>query len=672
MAMRLSGLISGLDTDTLISQLVSAKRLKVTKAKGNQTKLSWKQDKWKDLNKQLVSLRSLASNMRWTSSWNKKTTNVSNPAKASVITGSNAADSVQSLKINHLAKAAYLTGGVVKAVDGAGEPTGDKVTALTKMSDLGFSGDTTINIATGGKTSVVSIKANSSVSDVLNALKKQGLNASFDEGNQRFFISAKSTGSAGDFSITASDANGQDLLGRLGISTYDSTAKEALTAQTRFSLDPSSEYYTASRKLVDDEALKRAQSSADNYKSLYNSKVAAQKKLDAAQQAYDEGLANSELSDEERTKLSDALDAAQSAYDTADAKLTEAAGSAVFDLAGANIEYNDDNTIKSISDVTATADLVSQVESEFTARAAFAQSQLDAINAGTLKGSAANKVAAQDAEIELNGVKFTNSTNVFEINGLTITALGETTGTEELTLTTSNDTSGIYDQVKNFLSTYNKIINELDKLYNADSASKYTPLTDEEKEALSESEVEKYEQKIKDSLFKSDNNINAIMSALTTSMAQGISINGKSLHLSDFGINTLSYFEAEKNESHAFHIDGDSDDEKTSGKTDVLKGLIASDPDMVSSFFSKLSQDLYSKLDNLSSRIAGRRTYGSFFEDQVMKSDYSGYDTKISDLEKAANDYEDRLYSKFSKMEAAMAKLQSKTSALTGLFGGSQ
>ncbi len=54
-----------------------------------------------------------------------------------------------------------------------------------------------------------------------------------------------------------------------------------------------------------------------------------------------------------------------------------------------------------------------------------------------------------------------------------------------------------------------------------------------------------------------------------------------------------------------------------------------------------------------------------------MKSDYTSYDSKISDLENAANEYEDRLYTKFSKMEAAMAKLQSKTSALTGLFGGS-
>lgn len=45
--------------------------------------------------------------------------------------------------------------------------------------------------------------------------------------------------------------------------------------------------------------------------------------------------------------------------------------------------------------------------------------------------------------------------------------------------------------IKGFLKDYNSIINEMDKLYNADSASDYEPLTDAEKESMSESEIEK-------------------------------------------------------------------------------------------------------------------------------------------------------------------------------------
>ncbi len=54
-----------------------------------------------------------------------------------------------------------------------------------------------------------------------------------------------------------------------------------------------------------------------------------------------------------------------------------------------------------------------------------------------------------------------------------------------------------------------------------------------------------------------------------------------------------------------------------------------------------------------------------------MKSDYSDYTTKIAELEEKLNDYEDKWYSKFSKMETALAKMQSNASAITGLLGGS-
>ena len=41
MAMRLSGLMSGMDTESVIQQIVEAKRVKVTKAKNEQTRLEW-------------------------------------------------------------------------------------------------------------------------------------------------------------------------------------------------------------------------------------------------------------------------------------------------------------------------------------------------------------------------------------------------------------------------------------------------------------------------------------------------------------------------------------------------------------------------------------------------------------------------------------------------------
>ena len=47
MAMRLNGLMSGMDTESIVAQMVQAKKLKVDNAVKAQKKLEWKRDAWK-------------------------------------------------------------------------------------------------------------------------------------------------------------------------------------------------------------------------------------------------------------------------------------------------------------------------------------------------------------------------------------------------------------------------------------------------------------------------------------------------------------------------------------------------------------------------------------------------------------------------------------------------
>lgn len=497
MAMRVTGMYSGLDTESIIQELVSARKTKVDDAVKAQTKLEWKQDAWKELNTKLKNLQNkYLSNMRFASSYTKKTTKVSNSDAVSVITGENAVNGVQELQVKQLAKTAYLTGAKIESA------SGESLTALSKISDIDptFKGGTiTANI--GGETKTIDVAQDATISDVLTELKNLGLNASFDEKNQRMFVSAKESGAASDFT-----------LGGTGM---------ALTAL---------------------------------------------------------GL--------------------------------------------------------------------------------------------SVKNNGANKIDGQDAKILLNNAEFTSSNNTFEINGLTITAMNTTKEDEVITVTTEQDTDGIYDMVKNFLKEYNSIVNEMDKLYNADSAKGYEPLTDEEKESMSESEIEEWEEKIKSSLLRRDDNLSTINSALQSIMSSGIEVNGTTMHLYDFGIETLGYFNAADNEKHAYHIDGDPDDSSTSGNADKLKSMIASDPDTVVSFFTNLSRNLYDKMTELSKSRDGYRTFGNFYDDKKMKSDYSDYTGKIAELEAKLADYEDTWYAKFSRMETALAKMQSNSSAVTSLLGG--
>lgn len=499
MPMRVTGMYSGLDTESIIQELVAARRVKVDSATKAQTKLGWKQEAWKDLNTKLKNLQTkYLSNMRFTSDYAKKTTKVSNSSVVSVITGENAVNGVQSLQVDRLAKTGYLTGAEIS------KKNGGKLTALSKLSDvMDIEGEGKINLKAGNKSVDIKVTGDTTISDVLNQIKKAGLNASFDAQNQRFFVSSPESGKANDFTFTAADENGAAALSALGLSVE----------------------------------------------------------------------------------------------------------------------------------------------------------------------SGATKTDGEDALIRLNGAEFTSSNNVFEINGLTFNVLSETKAGESVTVTTQNDTEGVYDMIKNFLKEYNAVINEMDRLYNAESAKDYEPLTDEEKEAMTESEIEKWEQKIKDSILRRDSSVSSVSSALKEIMAGGITVNGKTMHLYDFGISTLGYFEAEDNERNAYHIDGDADDASVSGKADKLASMLANDPDTVISFFTQLSQQLYTKMSDMSSSVNGYRSFGSFYDDKKMQSDYDDYTSKISKLEEQLTAYEDKWYAKFSAMETALAKMQSNASAITSLLG---
>ena len=711
MAMRMSGLMSGMDTESIIKELVSAKQTKVDDAKKAQTKLQWKQDAWKDLNTKLKNLQSkYIANMRFTSSYSKRTTKVSNSNAVSVITGENAVNGVQSLQINQLAKTGYLTGAKIRGTDGK------DLTAASKLSDLGVTGEGTFNITAGSKSVDITVNQDTTISDVLNKLKESGVNASFDAKNQRFFVSASASGADNDFSITASDANGDAALSALGLKvglTGDKGDKATLARYQEYagfyvSGDDAATLANINKDgRITKDIDSRVSSYLEQYKSLLTTKSDAQKKIDEIHEKYkDSSLdtvesyasqleekqkAKTELEEKIKDLTGDEKDAAQKELDALNEEMKTLSDQKTDAQSLAGAEKSIEDADAKIADVQkyinvtegtdadgnttytaeATDTLTNEINNSYLAKAEYAAGVVASINNGTYTASGATKVSGQDAKITLNGAEFTGSTNVFEINGLTFTALNETKDGEDITVTTEDDVDGIYDMVKNFLKEYNSIINEMDKLYNADSAKGYEPLTDDEKDAMSDSEVEKYETKIKDALLRRDSNLSTISSALKEIMSGSVDVNGKTMYLSDFGIETLGYFEAPDNEKNAYHIAGDPDDGNTSGKSDVLKSMISNDPDTVISFFTSLSKSLYSKMSDLSKSVDGYRSYGNFYDDKKMTSDYNDYKTKISELEEKLNDYEDKWYSKFSKMETALAKLQSNSSAVTSLLGGS-
>ena len=675
MAMRLSGLMSGMDTESLIAQMVEAKKTKVTKAVKAQKSLKYKQDAWKTLNTQIMGLYNKSlSTMRFQSAYMKKTTKVSNSSVVSVITGENAMNGVQSLKVEKLAKSAFLTGSKVgKVVDEFGDEK--NATGSNTLGDLGLAegGVGYINVSLeNGKTSRIAVNSNTTINDFVGKLRDAGINANFDENNSRFYITGKTSGSEGNFDISSNDIVGLDALQALGldygISNVDNSKREDVIGLRETALLESLKKERSGLLNERDammEKLKKYASQLEAAEDEDGNKYLADLKDKDGNPVKVEDLTVDDLT-EENLKL---LDKAMIEICNAEGTSEEMEN----DLRGWMFEWDDNK--KALDEVN--GQLVIDANGDVQDLSADAKKKIaDKVDAvltrptgDELEALKKRKTEGTDAVIYLNGERYESSKNSFEINGLTLTVNSTTAENEEVTITTQDDTDGVYDLIKGFLKDYNALINQMDKLYNADSAKGYEPLTDEEKEAMSESQIEEWEGKIKDSILRKDGSLNTIASAMKRIMMEGVVVNGEKMYLSNFGIGTLNYFTAAENEKNAYHIDGDPDDEHTSGNADKLKSMIANDPDTVVAFFTKLTENLRSEMFDI---MKGTDYSSAFtaYDDKKMQKEYDEYTTKIKELEDKLADYEDKWYAKFAAMETALAKMQNNASAVTSLLGG--
>lgn len=753
---RASGMVSGLDTESLVQAMVSTQVSKKEKLQKAQTKLQWKQDAFKSLNTKVYGLYSKVGNLRFSSAYNMKKTTVSDTTKAQVTASNTAVNGIQTLQIKQLATSGYLTGGELKK----------GTTGKTTLKELGYDGaDTSISVTIGSSKKDIDVSGSTTVDDLVSKLKDAGLNASFDDKNGRIFVSAKETGKENDFSLTGADMTGLKALNAAGLSVMSKSDIENYNKMASYAKNDDTGSYSESKTSEAIlQTLKNLQNAYEgntklaleekdlNAKIAYsNAKDAVNKYLDgddtnADKKAEREQLVNLlKQSSSKYTYVNDQTGEVKEIYDAKDATgwtaydtkvnelakstglITESTGddgetkedSTKLEALSNNIktvitvddnaiytdddkkayylsederaaaktrleeipkekEANDaviadeDNSYWDIKDYTGkTEDDLAAIADKYAKQVTNARDMVEKLAKGSKDipiSAGASRVDAQDAKITLNNADFTSSSNVFNINGLTIKATAKTADGETLSINTDTDTQGIYDKIKDFLTDYNSIINELTSLYNADSAKGYEPLTDDEKESMSDKEVEKWETKIKDSILRNDSTVGGVMNAMTTAMMKSYTINGKSYSLSSFGIHTQGYLNSAKNEQYAYHIDGDEDDTITSGNTDKLMDMINNNPEDLEEFMKQLTSGLYSALDSKMKSTTLSSAY-TIYNDKQMTKEYSNYTTEIKEWESKISDLEDRYYKQFSTMETQLAKMQSSTSSITSMLG---
>lgn len=783
MPIRISGLQSGLDTEAIVQQLVSAYSYKKDTFVKAQTKLSWKQDAWKELNKKVRSLYDNITALKYSAAYTTKAAIASDATKANVTASGSAVNGTYSLSVKTMAKAGYLTGGRLAAGTTKASTVGDL------LGDENFAGGT-VRVSTGGKTTEIEVSKDTTIEDFVKKLNATGVKASYDNANQRIYVAAQDTGAANDFTLIGSDANGTEALKALGLSTASNANKAEYEAWSAYAVyDAAGNYDAAATQAHMDTLLqslsdaKNAVSSANNsitqsksniinysnqmnYASSYELMMNAYKNLDSAEElrdldrltemsakdlektyaldengnilldndgnyveaddavpaeqratgkevlsnlaakaglvekktevaegeeapaevtiaefaaarkavaAYDAESDNGVLTQTERDEMKAFISEVQDAYNGTGYASIDELNTALTE----NVKTENDNIAAQSAIIADNQKTVKQYAlldngedaATLTDRITYANEMLDKIanNDAGLYSLGATRINGQDSVITLNGAEYTSTSNTYKINGLTIEALAETGG-EEIGINVKTDTEAVYNKIKDFFKQYNELMNEMTSLFNADSAKGYEPLTTEEKDAMTDTEIEEWEKKVKSALLRRDDTLGGLQSVMTSAMSKTYEINGKKYSLASFGIMTLGVLNANDNEENAYHINGDKDDSYVSAKNNQLMSMIEDDPDTVTEFFKQLTTGLYDSLDDKMRSTQLSSAY-TVYNDKQMAKEYSDYTTTIKKWEEKVTKMEDTYYKQFAAMEAALAKLQGNSSSLSGLLG---
>lgn len=290
----------------------------------------------------------------------------------------------------------------------------------------------------------------------------------------------------------------------------------------------------------------------------------------------------------------------------------------------------------------------------------------------TETGTNMNLTDAQNAEFYYNGVKMTSSSNSVSVNGLSITLKGitdvnntpnDTSDDTVINLGVKNNSQAVYDMIKDFVSKYNDLITTMNGDYDAASAKGYDPLTDDQKKAMTDTQVEQWETKIKDSLLRRDGTLNTLITTMRSNLGGFVNINGSNYSLATFGVASQTY-----EEKGLLHINGNKDDSAVSGLDDKLMKAINENPEAVQKTFTQLASNLYSSLTD-KMKSTSLRSALNVYNDKDMTKSITNYKEDLSNLETKLQAMEDRYYKQFSAMETAMSKSNSQTASLASMLG---
>lgn len=637
---RLSGMASGLDTDKIVRDLMRAERIPLDKLIQQKQLMSWKQDDYRsiitllnDFSKSFLDVSNSVSNMRAQSMYKKFSTSVTNSSGVQVgsvlASGTvNAMEGTHTLIVKSLASAATeVSITPVTAPLQTGDLRGDLVLAGKSISvtidgvtkTIQFDSDYHISDQASGDAFAADLQAL-----IANAFGKGiddnfKVTASYDDQTGKITFSA----AAGASRLAFNSGRENDGLEILGIANGSSNR-----LNTNSTLASLQDKFASGLSFYDDNGTQKIKFSINGKEFTFTSDTSLSTVINTINNDPDANVCFS--------------------YDTVTDKFIITSKSTG---AGQNIK-------------------ITNIWGNF-----FGENSATGIDPNA-DGFGSN---GRDAVVVLDGKQIVRSSNTFTEGGVTYTLI-KADPTAEITVSLSSNVDEVYNSIKNFIDKYNEVLDAIYSKLNEKYDRDYPPLTDEQRDAMTEDEIEKWEAKAKTGLLASDPVLRRIVDTMRMQMIAPVE--GVNITLSSIGISSKSHLDYGK-----LRID----EEK-------LKNAIQNNPEGVMNLFSKQSTTLpaYDRKATASERSArfaeeglAHRLYdiiqdnvsiimdsggrkGHLLERAGMTGDSSNYSSflskQIQNIEKSIAEWQERLidkeesyYKKFTAMEVALSKLNSQS-----------
>lgn len=281
----------------------------------------------------------------------------------------------------------------------------------------------------------------------------------------------------------------------------------------------------------------------------------------------------------------------------------------------------------------------------------------------------------QNAIFEINGQEVYLNDNTYTLDGNTFTFNDNMTIGETYTVNIAKDSTTVKDALKKFVESYNKLIDDVYGYIGKspakdDDGNTYEPLTNAEKEEMSEDEITKWEEKAKQGVLYNDSTVSTVMSQMRSALYTNVTLDdGSKFGIYNLGIKTSS----EWSEHGKLQIDEDAFDKAFENNEDaIIKLFTDSDTGMMKKLNSVIDGAVKSSgaanTRGTLVRKAGKAD-SSVTTDSTIYKEMVKMQDRLKELQDRYDTKEEYWWKVFTNMETAMADLNSQTSYISSYLG---